>query len=178
MGTVITNNGLMVGQWVKFRTQEFSDQNLQPNNVFHRNQRFLVITRQDLLWDPCNCYLMNLEEKIFKYSPNDLMFGDNILPLSYEIVWVSNNDVENIKGKDRVNAINNKAREIINKIPRNTYQSLQLLGQEMPLQQNSQELFTRVAMNEMKEGKNNALPIALGILNTYNRQIEGGCNIL
>ena len=77
---------ISVGEWVKFCTDEdLSIASSEQKAIYQENQRYLVISREDHLFDECRCYLIEiLTGKMLGYCPRMQRLGDT------DLIWVKN----------------------------------------------------------------------------------------
>lgn len=113
MFNVTDRTGLEVGQWVWFFTSEdLSDLELEKQAIYEKNQRYLVISREDVAFDSCRCNVVDIDGKIYDYCARLFYLGNNDLD-GVEIRLVSKKSVEQIHGVEKVQSVYQAAKEHI-----------------------------------------------------------------
>lgn len=112
---VIGRKDLEVGQWIQFSTQEdVSGAELKIRTAYEKNQRFLVISREDESTDLCRCYVVNMKGSLYDYNAETFSLGGYKLVENSEIRAVSKESVHGLHGIEKVQKIYQQATKYIN----------------------------------------------------------------
>ena len=90
VGKTIGKYDLEVGQWVRFSTEKAQDSLSEDQKpIYQKDQLFLVLTREDALFDSCRRYLIDETGKAHDYCPRmhglgfvDLVWNQNVIAYS------------------------------------------------------------------------------------------------
>lgn len=106
MSSVIGREGLQVGQWIQFTTEEnIPTSQSEKKAIYEGSQRYLVISREDAFCDTCRCNVVDVNGKMYDYCAR--MFSLNYIDLVWdsEIRVVSRENVEALHGVLKVQAV-------------------------------------------------------------------------
>ena len=122
VGKKIGKYDLVVGQWIKFSTsdKELSKASEKTKKFYQQEQLFLVLNRDDVMFDSCRCFLIDVSSVIYDYCPRMHELNFTSLIWNHEITTFSHNEVETIYGKNKINAFYNAICEGINN-PKSEY---------------------------------------------------------
>ncbi|MFA5960835.1 MAG: hypothetical protein WC785_09990 [Tatlockia sp.] len=103
MGHTINIYDLQVGQWVKFFTKKsLNSLSEKQQKLYQAELIFLVVTREDVMYDSCRCNLVDNNGQLYDYCPrtkslNSVDFsGDNVIEA------FSHEEIESVYGKDNM----------------------------------------------------------------------------
>lgn len=117
MALIINRTGLQVGQWIQFHTTKDLSQASEPQQaIYQENQRYLVFSREDALFDACRCNVMDIDGKSFDYCARMFSLGYTNLVSDGEIRVVSKESVETIHGAEKVQAVYEAAKKRIDEL--------------------------------------------------------------
>lgn len=113
----ISKTGLEVGQWVCFSaTAEALALASEPQKkIYEENHFFLVISREDAMWDGCRCNLVDKDGNCHDYCPRVCSLGWTNLFVSTEIFVVDQEEVNTLYGKEQRDQIYKNAQEHLEK---------------------------------------------------------------
>jgi hypothetical protein len=110
----VNKTGLAVGEWVQFVTeQDLKEAPVEQQEIYQQNQRFLVISRQNDLFDSCRCFLVDMAGKRYDYSARMNSLQHTRLVNEGTIRAVSRDSVESIHGVERVQSVYRAAQKHI-----------------------------------------------------------------
>jgi hypothetical protein len=117
VGKTIGKFNLEVGQWVKFSTEKAHDSLSEKQKPIYQTDRiFLVLTREDALFDSCRCALIDETGKNYDYCPR--MHELNFVGLiwNHNIIAYSNDEVESFYEREKILSIYEAAQKYLDKM--------------------------------------------------------------
>jgi hypothetical protein len=118
MGKSIGRLDLQVGQWVKFSTKTDLGSLSEGQQQIYQNTRiFLVVAREDAMFDSCRCYLIDENGKSYHYCPKKHSLG------YVDLLWDNNNicafsdeEIECVLGKETMLSVYQAAKAQLEKM--------------------------------------------------------------
>lgn len=109
---------LQVGQWIQFMTDKdlsvpAARESEKRQAIYHKDQRYLVVTREDAACDPCRCRVIDIQAKKGDYCPRMNMLGCIALESYGNIRVDSRQNVEILHGKEKVQRVYDEAKKWI-----------------------------------------------------------------
>jgi hypothetical protein len=116
---------LKVGQWVKFSTDvKPSTLTEEQQKIYQGNRAFLVINRDDGMFDPCRCFLIDVnDELLYDYCPRmNSLGGAGDFVWGHQTLEVPLEEVLPIYGREGTLSIYLRAQQHIERINANSSQ--------------------------------------------------------
>lgn len=175
LGEAIGKYNLKVGQWIKFSIDEKTQNGLseEQKSIYQKDRIFLVLTREDEMFDSCRCYLLDEEGKKYDYCPRMHELHFIALIWDHEIIAYSNDEVETFYEREKLLSIYEAAKKCLCEMNEDR---AKILNVEIEIQQIKNKIiaipFTKGATVGALSGK---LPFELSTyVGTFLGHREGG----